>query len=142
MFSIPLRAWPCSHALYSSIEVSVFASDWGRESGRISQEVTMKKFKIENSHHCKSSRLPMEKTCPRWCTFLHHLRLKSLHRRLPEQREKHETIHVSNFIGMASQCPFTGLVKYRREANHVSSAYFFTKFAPLACWGNFTGVSL
>jgi len=29
----------------------------------------------------------------------------------------------------------------RREGDHVYSAYFFAKFAPLACWGNFTGVS-
>ena len=29
----------------------------------------------------------------------------------------------------------------RREANHVYSAYIFAKFAPLACWANFTGVS-
>ena len=29
----------------------------------------------------------------------------------------------------------------RREANHVYSAYFSAKFAPLACWGNFTWVS-
>jgi len=29
----------------------------------------------------------------------------------------------------------------RREANHVYSAYLFAKFAPLACWANFTGVS-
>ena len=37
--------------------------------------------------------------------------------------------------------PFPGLFQCKREANHASSAYFFAKFASLACWGNFTGVS-
>jgi len=35
---------------------------------------------------------------------------------------------------------FSSPFQCRREANHVYSAYFFAKFAPLACLANFTGV--
>ena len=33
---------------------------------------------------------------------------------------------------------FSSLFQCRREANHAYSAYVLVKFAPLACWGNFT----
>ena len=33
---------------------------------------------------------------------------------------------------------FSSLFQCRIEANHAYSVYFFAKFAPLACWGNFT----